>query len=143
MDESDAARLLFELGALLFIILGVVHALAALGDVFRPRVLTRSDDDVRRAMIATNLKLTHRMNLWRAWLGFNITHGLGLVFFGLSLLLIALDDFQVVIALDFLMPLAVAVSVTYHVLAVRFFFYVPAVVTGLGVACFISSYVLL
>jgi len=143
MEASDSARLFFVLGTLPFIVLGVVHALFTLGDVFRPRLFTPRNDDVRQGMMATTIGLTHRMNLWRSWLGFNITHGLGLVFFGLVLLLVALDDFRLVTTLEFMMPLAVAVSTTYALLAVRFFYYVPAGVATLGAACFIASYLLL
>ena len=143
MEPSDAARYFFEAGTLPFIILGTVHMLVAVGEVFRPRLLTPRDDHVREAMCATSLRLRRGWVMWPAWLGFNITHGLGLVFFGLVLLLIAVDDCRVVAALDVLMPLAVAVSVTYVVLAIRFFFNVPAVVSAVGAACFIASYVLL
>jgi hypothetical protein len=143
MDETDSARLLFMVGTLAFIVLGGTHALAALGDAFRPRLFTPRDDEVRRAMMATTLVLTERLNLWRSWIGFNITHGLGLVVFGLISLLVALEDFQLTETLEFMMPIAVAVSMTYALLAVRFFYYLAAGVAMLGSACFIISYVLL
>jgi hypothetical protein len=36
-------------------------------------------------------------------------------------------------------PLTIAVSAVYFLLAVRFWFYAPAVGCGLGLACFIAA----
>ncbi len=143
MEATDSARLLFVLGTLPFIVLGTGHALGAFGDTFRPRLFTPRDDDVRRGMMGTSLRLTHRANVWRAWLGFNLSHGLGLIFFGLILLLLSLDDFQLLMSFNAVMPFALAIAVAYFILAVRFWFRVPAAGCALGAACFAASYVLL
>jgi hypothetical protein len=75
-------------------------------------------------------------SMWRLWLGFNISHGLGAFTFGLLCLLIAGHDFALVQSIDAIRPLTVAVSAAYFVLSLRFWFYVPAVVTGTATICF-------
>ena len=56
--------------------------------------------------------------------------------FGLLCLLIAVHDFALVTIVGALRPLTIAVSGAYFALALRFWFYVPALVTGGACACF-------
>ncbi|MBI3303144.1 MAG: hypothetical protein HYZ72_13845 [Deltaproteobacteria bacterium] len=88
------------------------------------------------------MKLTGRTSLWLAWLGFNFSHGLGLVAFGLSLLLVSLAAPRLPFTSTWLSPLSVAVSSVYFLLAIRYWFYVPALGAGLGAACFAVAWVL-
>ena len=75
-------------------------------------------------------------SLWSFWLGFNISHGLGVFTFGLLCLLIATHDFEMVERIDAIRPLTIAFSATYLALSLRFWFYGPAIVTGIATACF-------
>lgn len=143
MASDEIARLLFQVGAAVYVALGGVHLLVTTVDMVRPRFLTPRDDEVRQAMRGSGLALTDRMSMWRAWLGFNASHGLGVLFFGLVLLLIAAQDFDLVLTLRFLMPLAVSMSVVYTLLAIRFWFYAPAVASALAMACFTVSFAMI
>jgi len=62
----------------------------------------------------------------------------GVFLFGLLLLLISLhgSSFQ---DLGFLKPIAVLGSFGYFMMALRFWFFAPAIGTGLGFACFVAS----
>lgn len=93
-------------------------------------------------MTQTTLRLSNRMSMWRAWLGFNITHGLGLIFFGLTVLLIGIHDFGLIRAVPPLLPVIAVVSATYCVLSLRFFFWAPTVATGVATTCFLVAMVL-
>jgi hypothetical protein len=81
-------------GTAIFLVLGTLHGLLALRDLTHPRAFTPTDDRVRRAMQAGQLALNPRANIWRAWLGFNLSHSLGLVVFGGSFLVLACRDFS-------------------------------------------------
>jgi hypothetical protein len=78
-----AAKYLFILGTVPFILLGAIHILYSIRDAWSPRKLTPYDDSVRVSMQQSTLMLTRQTTMWRAWLGFNISHGIGVLFFGL------------------------------------------------------------
>lgn len=141
-ERAEIARTLFQLGTLPFIVFGLFHALAAVSDAVRPRLFTPVNDHVREAMAATGLAFTRRTSMWLAWLGFNISHGMGACCFGVVLLLLARHDFALVLSVRPLMPLALGVSLAYFALALRFWFYAPALGSALGAVCFALAYTL-
>jgi len=143
MKIHEIAQYLFQIGTIPFIALGLLHTLYSLADVIKPRKLTPRNDQVRQMMTETGMKITNRTTLWLAWLGFNISHGIGVLFFGLIFLLIALYDFKLIQSIKFLIPLAILMSASYFVLAIRFWFYIPAIGTGIGLICFTLSYLML
>ncbi len=55
-------------------------------------------------------------------------------------LLIAAYDFELASQLAPVMPLAVAMSLAYFALSLRFWFYLPATGIGIGGACFVLSW---
>ena len=66
-------------GALIFGLLGTVHlAYTLFTGMFSPR-----DATTEAAMKLTHPRLTRRTTLWKAWVGFNASHSLGLITFGL------------------------------------------------------------
>jgi hypothetical protein len=81
-------------------------------------------------------------SMWNAWLGFNISHGLGAFTFGMLCLLIATYDFTLVERIDAIRPLTIAFTATYLALSLRFWFWGPAVLTGISTACFTVAAVL-
>lgn len=143
MDGDEIARLLFQVGAAVYAFLGGVHLLGIIVDMVRPQFFTPRHDDVRQAMRGSSLALTDRTSMWRAWLGFNASHGLGALFFGLVLFMIAAQDFDLVLSLRFLMPLAVSMAVAYTVLSIRFWFYAPTVASAIATACFAASFAMI
>ena len=80
--------------------------------------------------------------MWRLWLGFNVSHGVGAFVFGLLCLLVAAHDFALVGQIGAMRPLTIAVSATYCALSIGFWFYVPAIITGGATACFTVAAVL-
>lgn len=145
-----AAQTWFIAGAIFFMVAGGGHALAALLDTVRPTFFAPIDDSVRSAMERTSFRFRRmwpRANdvtpsMYSLWLGFNISHGLGAFIFGLLCLLVAVHDFALVESIDAIRPLTIAVSAAYLALSLRFWFYVPAIVTGGATACFTVATVL-
>jgi hypothetical protein len=130
------------MGAVLPVLLGTAHGFLTLLDTFRPRFFTPMDDQVRIAMAQTSLRLADQMDLWAAWLGFNFSHGLGLVCFGLSLLLISFSQPKLVLGFTPLSALAMAGSIAYLVLAVQFWVYVVALGAATSFLCVAASVLL-
>jgi hypothetical protein len=70
--------------------------------------------------------------MWRAWLGANLTHGLGLLVFALLLLVVAIYDDGLVSDIPANQPLSIAVALTYLVIAVHFWFLPAAAAARVG-----------
>ncbi|RDJ25353.1 hypothetical protein DWF00_15880 [Bosea caraganae] len=130
-------------GALIFIALGAYHGFLTLRDISTPRAFTPTDESVRRAMQESRVALNRSINLWDAWLGFNLSHSLGLIVFGGGLLTIAWLHFPVFARSPSLQVAALVVAATYFVLALRFWFWAPALATGICLACFLAAFLLL
>jgi hypothetical protein len=133
------AKYLFILGTVSFILLGAIHILYSVRDTWSPKKLTPYDDSVRVSMQRSTLALTRQTTMWRAWLGFNISHGIGVLFFGLIYLTLAISDFALITRITLLQYFALTVSVSYLVLSVKFWFHIPTIGSGIGAACFLVS----
>src|SRR5260370_42150026 len=77
------AKFLLDLGGGIFVLLGLLHALYTFLDIGRPRRLVPQDPSVARAMAESQLRLARGgTTMWRAWVGFNFRHSLGVALFG-------------------------------------------------------------
>ena len=105
--NSGAAQTWFIAGAIVFMLAGGLHALGALLDTVRPTFFAPIEGPVKAAMQGTGMRFRRpfpgdaaRQSMWRFWLGFNVSHGLGAFTFGLFSLLIAANDFKLVDRID-------------------------------------------
>jgi hypothetical protein len=136
------SAILLVLGGSVFGVLGLLHIWLTFRDIECPRSLVPEDPTVADAMAATGLRLARGgTTMWRAWVGFNFSHGLGLVAFaactiGLGL---SLDSVSVPRSLLLLPP---AVGAAYAFLAARYWFPIPALGTALGTLCFAVAWAL-
>jgi hypothetical protein len=147
--NADAAQEWFIAGTIPFILAGGLHALGALVDTVRPTFFAPIEGSAKPIMEGTGIRLVRMFggsgatpSMWRVWLGIHISHGLGIFTFGLLCLLIATHDFTLVERIDAIRPLTIAFSAAYLALSLRFFFYVPAIITGTATACFTVATVL-
>ena len=130
------------LGGSIFALLGAVHAIYSLMDVRRPRRFAPEDRTVADAMKSTGVRLSRgRGNMWDAWLGFNISHGLGALFFGA----VCISAGVYLDALSLPKPVLLIpalVGLMYFALAIRFWFRVPAVGIGAATAFFFAGWLM-
>ena len=136
-----SAQAWFIAGTIPPILAGGAHALLSLVDVVRPTYFAPRDRALAPAMADTRMRFGGRAapSMWNAWLGFNISHGLGVFAFGLLCLVMAAHDFE---NLGAVRPLAIAFSATYFVVALRFWFYGPVIITATSTVCFTIATVL-
>ena len=128
------------IGGVIFVIMGVVHGLLSVVDVFRPTQFAPLDDSVRLAMKSTTVRfLKARASMWDAWLGFNISHGLGMFLFGCAVLGLGLSLEHIEVSKAAL-AIPVVIGLIYFFLSVRFWFYVPAVASAIATACFVVAW---
>jgi hypothetical protein len=137
---NELSRYLFVAGGVPFVVLGLAHAGATPLRVGEPKGLAPSDAAVSRAMAEAPLRLTRRTDVWRAWVGFNFSHSLGAVFFGLAASLVGSSDASFAACGALFGPLAVVVSSGYLVLACKYWFRTPIVGCGVSVALFLASW---
>jgi hypothetical protein len=145
-----SAHAFFIAGTLPLILGGGLHVVQTLRDTVRPTYFAPTEGSLKSAMEGSGLRLRHmvpggdqgRPSMWRAWLGFNLSHGLGVFAFGLLCLVIAVHDFALVERIEALRPLTIAFSAAYLAVALRFWFYVPVLITGSATACFTLAAVL-
>ncbi len=79
--------------------------------------------------------------MWDAWLGFNISHGLGAAVFGALAIVVAVYQGGA-LAQPWVLLAMTGVSAIYLAVASRFWFYVPALGIGLATACFAAALML-
>ena len=74
--------ILLILGGAVFGVLGGLHAIYALLDLRNPRRLVPVDASVVHAMANSAVRLSRGgTDMWRAWIGFNFSHSLGVLLF--------------------------------------------------------------
>ena len=135
-------QLALGIGSGIFLMLGCFHGILALRDVSKPRTFTPIDDSVREAMTHVPLALHPKTNLWRAWLGFNLSHSLGLVVFGGGLMSIAIFNPDLFVGNLALQVVANIISAIYFVLSIKFWFSAPAIGSGISTACLLIASIL-
>lgn len=136
------AQILIVVSAYVFLLMGVAHAVLTLRDLKHPRAFTPRDASLRLGMQQSSIALHPTINLWNAWLGFNMTHSLGLGLFGGGFLYVGIMEPQAFEAAWLLQATALMVSAVYLVVSLRFFFAKPAVGSAIGFVGFLLATVL-
>jgi hypothetical protein len=109
--------------------LGLVHLLYTFsGTKFHPR-----DPAVLQAMIKDSPKITRQTTIWRASLGFNASHSLGVLLFSLVYGYLVLWHSSFLQQSTFLLFLGMALLLAYLLLAKLYWFSVPF--RGIALAC--------
>ncbi len=115
------ASLLAAASAAIVLLFGSMHLLFTFnGPKLHPR-----DPAVTAAMNATSPVITRETTVWRATLGFNATHSIGLMLFGLIYGYLALAQPMLLWQSAFLLTLGLVTLVAYLVLAKLYFFSIP------------------
>src|SRR6516164_428492 len=82
-NPSPMIAVLLILGGSISCVLGGLHAIYTLLDLRNPRRLVPVDPSVARAMANSAVRMSRGgTDMWRAWVGFNFTHSLGILIFG-------------------------------------------------------------
>jgi hypothetical protein len=139
---AELSRYLFLLGALPFVVLGIAHALATPLTPEESKGLSPRDLAYRQSMTEQTVLLTRRTNLWLAWVGFNLSHSLGAVLFGVVVLLAGWSPAAFGTNWPSFVPLAIVVSGVYLAIGLRFWFRTPIIGIIISSVCFVLSGVL-
>jgi len=132
-------QLLIIIAALPFLLFGVGHGAITLRDLRHPRAFTPPDAMLRQAMQQSSIRFRPDINLWRAWLGFNLTHSLGLIVFGSAFLHVGVFQTDTFSSSLLVQMFAVVVSAAYLVVSIKYFFIHPVIGSAIGFVCFLAA----
>ncbi len=132
----------FVIGGSIFAILGLVHAVYTLADMARPRRLVPDDPAVIAAMSSSGLRLARGgTTMWRAWVGFNFSHSLGIAMFGVACIAVGLS-LQSLALPKAALVVPVAIGITYCLLSIRYWFRNATIGVAAGTLCFVVGWLL-
>ncbi|MBL8381169.1 MAG: hypothetical protein JNM79_25095 [Burkholderiales bacterium] len=107
--------------AMVILLLGLAHLLFT----FRGERLSPRDTALRAAMQAGHPQLTRQTTMWRAWVGFNASHSLGAIVFGLVYGYLALGAPALLFGSRFLLAVGAGTLGAYMLLGRRYWFSIP------------------
>ena len=113
-----AARILMVLSASIILTLGVVHLVYT----FWGPKLTPRDPALQISMSQISPVITNETTMWRCWVGFNASHSMGLILFGLVFGYLALAHGQLLFRSPFLLVVGLAMLGGMVVLCKVYFF---------------------
>lgn len=149
MVSFGDAQAWFIAGTIPMMLAGGGHVALAVFDTVRPTFFAPIGDSARPGMEGAGMRFRSLFpgddaapSTWRFWLGFNLSHGLGVFAFGLLCLLIAVHDFSLVERVSGMRAFTIAVPAAYLTISLAFWFYVTTLVALTATACFAVSAVL-
>jgi hypothetical protein len=129
------ARILIAASSVIMAALGGIHLLYT----FRGNKLAPRDAAVQAGMSTTQLMLTSETTVWRAWLGFNASHSICALFFGLVFGFLAVSQPELMFRSTYLQLLGLAVLVAFVVLARLYWFSIPLIGVSIALACYLAG----
>ncbi|MGO9089026.1 MAG: LIC_13387 family protein [Terriglobales bacterium] len=130
-----APKLLMVLSASIVLTLGVVH----FAYTFWGTMLTPRDPALQISMSQISPVITKETTIWRCWVGFNASHSMGLILFGLVFGFLALAHGQLLFHSPFLLVIGLAMLVGFVVLCKVYFFSAPLTGISIALACYVAS----
>ena len=130
-----AARILMVFSASIVLTLGVLHLVYT----FWGPSLTPRDPALQVSMSQSSPIMTNETTMWRCWVGFNASHSMGLILFGLVFGFLALAHDKLLFRSPFLLVVGLAMLGGFVVLCKAYFFSVPLTGVSISLACYVAS----
>ena len=124
--------------ALIPLVLGTLHLVYTF---WGPKLLPR-DAAVIEAMKATTMVITRETTVWKAWIGFNTTHSMSLMLFGLVYGYFALARPEVLFGSPFLQAVGIVTLAAFLVLSRAYFFSIPLAGIAIATALYVGGLIL-
>jgi hypothetical protein len=130
-----AAKILMVLSASIMFTLGVVHLVYT----FWGSKLTPRDPALQISMSQISPVITKETTMWRAWVGFNVSHSMGVMLFGLVFGFLALAHGQLLFRSPFLLVVGLSMLGGFVVLGKVYWFSAPFMGVSISLACYVAS----
>jgi hypothetical protein len=115
--------------------LGVLHLVYT----FWGPTLTPRDPTLQISMSQISPVITKETTMWRCWVGFNASHSMGLILFGLVFGYLALAHSRLLFQSPFLLVVGLAMLGGLAVLCKVYFFSAPLRGISISLACYVAS----
>ena len=119
----------------IILVLGILHLVYT----YRGPKLTPRDPALRASMTQVSPVITRETTMWKAWIGFNATHSMSLILFGLVYSYFALRRPDVLLASPFLIAVGMATLAAYVVLGKLYFFSIPFLGVTIAFVLYLAS----
>lgn len=131
------SRILIGACAAIILYFGGVH----LRYTFFTDQLTPVDGQLETAMKRVAVRISSETTMWRVWVGFNVSHSMGLILFGLIYGHLTVYRWDVLQKSYFLAGLGLVVLVSYVVLARVFWFSGPLIGVSVATLLYLAGFV--
>ena len=132
-----AAWVLMMMSAAIVLLLGTLHLIYTF---YGPKLLPR-DPELIASMQRVHLRITRETTVWRAWIGFNASHSMAAILFGLVFAWLAGVHPAILFGSAFPIAVGLAMLAGLVVLAKLYWFRVPLAGVTLSLACYLASVV--
>jgi hypothetical protein len=131
------SRILIGSSAVILLYLGSVHlAYTLLTHKFNP-----AEGQLESAMKQVAPRISNEMTMWKAWMGFNVSHSMGLLLFGLIYGYMVVYRWEVLRTSYFLAGTGLLMLVGYVVLARIFWFTAPLIGVSAAALLYVFGFV--
>ncbi len=133
----ETRSLLMAASAGIILLLGAIHLLYTFAGIrLHPR-----DPELRRQMQRVPPVLSAQTSMWRAWVGFNASHSMGALLFGLVYGFLAIGYGDLLFSSPFLLGLGLSMLLGYTVLGAVYWFSIPLAGISMALLLYLASVV--
>ena len=129
------ATALMTASATIFLALGTLHLIYT----FHGPKLTPRDPALQSRMTEVHPVLTRQTTMWKAWVGFNASHSLGAMLYGLIYGYLAIAHAAILFQSVFLLVLGLVWLCSFAVLGKRYWFSSPFTGICTSLACYVAA----
>lgn len=133
------SQTLITISASIFLLLGTMHLIYT----FTSRKFSPRDADLETQMQLVAPRISRQTTMWRAWTGFNASHSLGAMLFGLIYAYLAIFQFALLSHSLFLAVLGGAFILSFLLLAKLYWFRIPLLGIGISLLFYLLGFCVL
>jgi hypothetical protein len=126
---------LMTLSALVILALGTLHLVYTV----QGRLLMPRDPALHARMNEIHPVITRHTTMWRAWVGFNASHSMGAILFGLVYGFLANAHPEILFESPFLLAVGFAMLGGFAVLGKRYWFRIPFTGIVISLVCYVAG----
>lgn len=130
-----AATILMSASAAILFAMGTLHIIYTF---FGPK-LTPRDPALQRRMSEVSPVITKETSMWRCWVGFNASHSMAAMLYGLVYGFLAIVHGSLLFSSYYLLVVGLLMVGGLVVLAKVYWFGIPFLGTGVSFACYVAS----
>jgi hypothetical protein len=131
------AQTLIAASAAIFLFLGTIHLIYT----FASRKFSPRDTELESRLKLVSPVISRQTTMWRAWIGFNASHSIGAMLFGLLYSYLALSHFDFLVNSLFLSTLGALFIASFLVLAKFYWFRIPFIGIGTSLVLYMLGLV--